>query len=132
MAELTTSQKCSTCGATLVADATGGHCVRCLLQLALVHEEPSSGPFDGTPHFEQPGDEVGRYKLLQQIGEGASGFVYMAEHEEPGWRYLALKVLKLGLDTKNIIARFEAEQQAMALMDHPNIARVLDAGITGS
>ncbi len=79
---------------------------------------------------EQPGDRIGRYKLLQQIGEGGCGVVYMAEQEEPVRRRVALKVIKLGMDTKNVIARFEAERQALALMDHPNIARVLDAGAT--
>ena len=79
---------------------------------------------------EQPGDRIGRYKLLQQIGEGGCGVVYMAEQEEPVHRRLALKVIKLGMDTKQVIARFEAERQALALMDHPNIAKVLDAGAT--
>jgi serine/threonine protein kinase/WD40 repeat protein len=79
---------------------------------------------------EKPGDRIGRYKLLQQIGEGGCGVVYMAEQEEPVRRRVALKVIKLGMDTKNVIARFEAERQALALMDHPNIAKVLDAGAT--
>jgi len=81
---------------------------------------------------EKPGDRIGRYKLLQQIGEGGCGVVYMAEQEEPVRRRVALKVIKLGMDTKNVIARFEAERQALALMDHPNIAKVLDAGATES
>ncbi len=79
---------------------------------------------------EQPGDRIGRYKLLQQIGEGGCGVVYMAEQEESVRRRVALKVIKLGMDTKSVIARFEAERQALALMDHPNIAKVLDAGAT--
>jgi eukaryotic-like serine/threonine-protein kinase len=79
---------------------------------------------------EKPGDRIGRYKLLQQIGEGGCGVVYMAEQEEPVRRRVALKVIKLGMDTKTVIARFEAERQALALMDHPNIAKVLDAGAT--
>ena len=79
---------------------------------------------------EKPGDKIGRYKLLQQIGEGGCGVVYMAEQEEPVRRRVALKVIKLGMDTKSVIARFEAERQALALMDHPNIAKVLDAGST--
>ena len=82
------------------------------------------------PLSEKPGDRIGRYKLLQQIGEGGCGVVYMAEQEEPVRRCVALKVIKLGMDTKQVIARFEAERQALALMDHPNIARVLDAGAT--
>jgi eukaryotic-like serine/threonine-protein kinase len=82
------------------------------------------------PPTEKPGDRIGRYKLLEQIGEGGCGVVYMAEQEEPVRRRVALKVIKLGMDTKQVIARFEAERQALALMDHPNIAKVLDAGAT--
>src|SRR3989442_12454737 len=82
------------------------------------------------PITEKPGDRIGRYKLLQQIGEGGCGAVYMAEQTEPVRRRVALKVIKLGMDTKQVIARFEAERQALALMDHPNIARALDAGAT--
>ena len=79
---------------------------------------------------EMPGDRIGRYKLLQKIGEGGCGVVYMAEQEEAVRRRVALKVIKLGMDTKAVIARFEAERQALARMEHPNIARVLDAGAT--
>jgi hypothetical protein len=79
---------------------------------------------------EKPGDRIGRYKLLQQIGEGGCGVVFMAEQEEPVRRQVALKVIKLGMDTKSVIARFESERQALALMDHANIAKVLDAGST--
>jgi serine/threonine protein kinase len=81
---------------------------------------------------EQIGSRVGRYKLLQKLGEGGCGTVYLAEQEEPVRRRVALKVIKLGMDTKSVIARFEAERQALALMDHPNIARVLDAGATAT
>ena len=76
------------------------------------------------------GERIGRYKLLQKIGEGGCGVVYMAEQEEPVRRRVALKVIKLGMDTKSVIARFEAERQALAMMDHPNIAKVLDGGAT--
>jgi serine/threonine protein kinase len=79
---------------------------------------------------ERTGTVIGRYKLLQKIGEGGCGTVYMAEQEVPVRRRVALKVIKLGMDTKEVIARFEAERQALAMMDHPNIARVLDAGAT--
>ena len=79
---------------------------------------------------EQIGTWIGRYKLLQQIGEGGCGVVYMAGQEEPVRRRVALKVIKLGMDTKSVIARFEAERQALALMDHSNIAHVFDAGAT--
>ena len=79
---------------------------------------------------ETPGTLIGRYKLLQQIGEGGFGSVWMAEQREPVKRRVALKIIKLGMDTKQTLARFEAERQALAMMDHPNIAKVLDAGST--
>ncbi|MCI0746538.1 MAG: serine/threonine protein kinase [Verrucomicrobia subdivision 3 bacterium] len=79
---------------------------------------------------EQPGDRIGRYELQQKIGEGGCGVVFMAEQHEPIRRKVALKVIKLGMDTKSVIGRFEAERQALALMDHPNIAKVLDGGAT--
>ena len=83
------------------------------------------------PAFEEkPGTVIGRYKLLQKIGEGGYGTVYLAQQEQPVRRQVAMKVIKLGMDTKSVIARFEAERQALAMMDHPNIARVFDAGAT--
>jgi serine/threonine protein kinase len=92
---------------------------------------PGPGGTEVIPSLtEQPGDRIGRYKLLQKIGEGGCGVVYMAEQEEPVRRRVALKIIKLGMDTKTVIARFEAERQALAMMDHPNIARVYDAGAT--
>jgi eukaryotic-like serine/threonine-protein kinase len=84
------------------------------------------------PAGEGSGDRIGPYKLLQQIGEGGCGVVFMAEQEHPLRRRVALKVVKPGMDTKNVIARFEAERQALTLMEHPNIARVYDAGATDS
>jgi serine/threonine protein kinase len=81
---------------------------------------------------EKPGDHIGRYTLLQQIGEGGCGVVFMAQQEEPVRRRVALKIIKPGMDTRSVIARFEAERQALALMDHPNIAKVFDAGATES
>jgi serine/threonine protein kinase len=83
-----------------------------------------------SPIEEAAGTVIGRYKLLQPIGEGGCGVVYMAEQQEPVRRRVALKVIKLGMDSRNVIARFEAERQALAVMDHPNIAKVLDAGAT--
>ncbi|HVK08826.1 MAG TPA: WD40 repeat domain-containing serine/threonine protein kinase [Gemmataceae bacterium] len=76
------------------------------------------------------GDRVGPYKLLQQLGEGGMGTVYMAEQEEPVRRMVAVKIIRAGADSRSVLARFEAERQALALMDHPNIARVFDAGTT--
>src|SRR6185369_13577535 len=84
----------------------------------------------GLRRVEMCGDRVGSYKLLQEIGEGGCGVVYMAEQEKPVRRRVALKVIKLGMDTNQVIARFEAERQALAMMDHPNIAKVLEAGAT--
>ena len=78
--------------------------------------------------MEQPGAIVGPYKLLEQIGEGGFGTVYMAQQDYPIRRRVALKIIKAGMDTKQVIARFESERQALAVMDHPNIARVIDAG----
>ena len=91
------------------------------------NDESSSTEFS---FAEGLGKRIGRYKLLQKIGEGGGGVVFMAEQEQPVRRRVALKVIKLGMDTKNVIARFEAERQALAMMDHPNIARVLDAAAT--
>jgi len=82
--------------------------------------------------LEGVGSRIKHYKLLQQIGEGGMGVVFMAEQQEPVRRMVALKVIKAGMDTAQVIARFEAERQALALMDHPNIAKVLDAGKTES
>ncbi len=85
-----------------------------------------------TPLSERPGTRIGPYKLLQQIGEGGFGVVFMAQQDQPVRRRVALKVIKPGMDTRQVVARFEAERQALALMDHPNIAKVLDAGATES
>ena len=81
---------------------------------------------------EGPGTRIGRYELLEQIGEGGFGIVYMAEQSEPVKRQVALKIIKLGMDTRQVVARFEAERQALALMDHPSIAKVHDGGATES
>ena len=87
---------------------------------------------DYAPIKENTGTVIGPYKLLEQIGEGGMGVVYMADQQSPVRRRVALKIIKPGMDTRQVIARFEAERQALALMDHPNIARVLDAGATDS
>ncbi len=102
------------------------------------HDEPGSflqsrlaretATVDEPPLAEKPGTVIGPYKLLQQIGEGGMGVVYMAEQQEPVRRKVALKIIKPGMDSHQVIARFEAERQALAMMDHQNIARVLDAG----
>jgi eukaryotic-like serine/threonine-protein kinase len=95
-----------------------------LTSLALRQGAPAS--------LEQTGSRIGRYRILEPLGEGGCGVVYLAEQEEPLRRRVALKILKPGMDTRSVIARFEAERQALALMDHPNIAKVLDAGATES
>ena len=92
-----------------------------------VHSQATLG---SSPNAESPGSIIGRYKLLEKIGEGGFGAVWAAEQKRPVKRLVALKIIKLGMDTKQMIARFEAERQALALMDHPNIAKVLDAGST--
>jgi serine/threonine protein kinase/tetratricopeptide (TPR) repeat protein len=100
-------------------------------------EEP--GPPPGVPKFasflsaqltEKPGDTIGPYKLREKLGEGGCGVVYLAEQEQPVKRKVALKIIKLGMDTRQVVARFEAERQALAMMDHTNIAKVLEAGAT--
>ena len=103
------------------------------------HREPAEGAdpgpvatVDEPPVERAPGTVIGPYKLLEQIGEGGMGTVWMAQQTEPVKRLVAVKLIKAGMDSKQVIARFEAERQALALMDHPNIARVLDAGTTGA
>ena len=98
-------------------------------------ERPSANvaaTVDLPPVAERPGTTIGRYKLLEEIAEGGMGVVYMAEQREPVRRKLALKIIKPGMDTREVIARFEAERQALAMMDHLNIAKVFDAGETAS
>jgi serine/threonine protein kinase len=109
---------------------------------ALLKANEEAGKFLESPAFEPevtldtsavsegPGTVIGRYKLLEKIGEGGMAVVYMAEQERPLRRRVALKIIKLGMDTRQVIARFEVERQALAMMDHPNIAKVLDAGAT--
>src|SRR5262245_51531638 len=84
------------------------------------------------PIIEKPGVTIGPYKLMEQIGEGGFGLVFVAEQHQPVRRKVALKVIKPGMDTREVVARFEAERQALAMMDHPHIAKVLDAGTTES
>ena len=95
-------------------------------------EAPHAATIDLPPIAEGPGTTIGRYKLLEEIAEGGMGVVYMAEQREPVRRKVALKIIKPGMDTREVIARFEAERQALAMMDHPNIAKVFDAGETES
>ena len=105
--------------------------IRDLFPAMIAMEHPGiAATLDSAPPAERIGATIGRYKLLERIGEGGFGVVYMAEQVHPVRRKVALKVIKPGFDTKQVIARFEAERQALALMDHENIAKVLDAGAT--
>lgn len=97
---------------------------------AMPMADSSAGATMAAPIREAPGTRIGPYKLLQLIGEGGFGSVFMAEQEKPVLRKVALKIIKLGMDTRQVVARFEQERQALAMMDHPNIAKVLDAGAT--
>src|SRR2546428_4719003 len=121
---------CGTCGASLAAGATEGLCPGCLIKdgLSLVGaaEQPERG-LQSASVPEGRGTRIGPYKLLQRLGEGGMGTVWMAEQTEGVRRMVALKVIKPGMDSANVLARFEAERQALALMDHQNIARVFDA-----
>ncbi|PWU15133.1 MAG: hypothetical protein C5B50_15910 [Verrucomicrobia bacterium] len=148
------SGRCSRCGAELTGPAAHNICPACALADAfgdsrqtasetVLQPKEAAGSSSHTAGsveaksmpvsigvIEKPGDRIGRYKLMQELGEGGMGVVWMAEQTEPVRRRVALKVIKLGMDTRQVIGRFEAERQALALMDHPNIAKVLDAGAT--
>ncbi len=129
--------QCSICGASISNDSPVGLCGPCALHQAF-NANPAK---DGSV---QPGvtllltdtgevsSQIGRYKIIRPIGEGGCGIVYFAVQEEPMQRHVALKIIKPGMDSQQVLARFEAERQALAMMDHPNIAKVLDAGATPS
>jgi serine/threonine protein kinase/Leucine-rich repeat (LRR) protein len=129
--------------------APGGHCPRCLLLGAVKFHEKPAGADDGdgfppsepllTPEIEaefarlkpeEDGAMIGPFKLRERIGEGGFGTVWVADQDKPVRRRVALKIIKMGMDTKEVIARFEQERQALAMMDHPNIATVFEAGAT--
>lgn len=119
---------CPQCGAKMPQDAPEGLCPKCLMKA--VKQDNTEVTLDGSGLIEGPGSKIGRYELLSLIGEGGMGLVYLAEQKEPVKRRLALKIIKPGMDSAQVIARFEAERQALALLDHPNIAHVFDAGTT--
>src|SRR5436309_1192389 len=108
--------------ASLPPDMSGAHNAE-----ASAYDSSASPPIT-----ESPGSRIGVYKLLRQLGAGGMGVVYLAEQEHPVRRTVALKIIKPGMDSAQVIARFEAERQALALMDHLNIAKVLDAGTTAT
>ncbi len=133
--------RCPQCGTPVTGEAVGALCPRCLMAMNAAPETALTGEEAGmqdtsklpTPPpapEEAPGNRIGHYRLREKIGEGGAGVVYVAEQEQPVRRRVALKVIKLGMDTRNFVARFEAERQALARMDHPNIAKVFDAGAT--
>jgi len=126
---MTGENRCPHCGSELPANAPEGLCPRCLLQAGLGNDAPRTA---NAPAIEGPGSQIGRYELLELIGEGGMGLVYLAEQKEPIHRKVALKIVKLGMDTVQVVARFRAEQQTLAMLDHPNIAQVFDAGTTDS
>lgn len=134
------SSHCPACGTSLPAGGHVSFCPCCLLRAGLSHDEPAeptpelpqASEDDVTAPREAPGALIGRYRLLEEIGEGGFAIVYLAEQTAPVTRKVALKVLKPGMDTREVVARFEAERQALALMDHPNIAQVYDGGVSAS
>src|SRR5579871_2346587 len=124
---------CPQCGAELQAGDPAGLCPQCLIQGAF--DTSLSAGESGTQTIDTAGatggdDDFGRYQILRPLGEGGMGTVYLAEQREPIRRTVALKVVKLGMDTGQVLARFANERQALAMMDHPNIARIFDAGAT--
>src|SRR5881409_2674796 len=122
---------CPECGAELGSSDPAGLCPMCLIQGAL-------GSSSGADEFRTVGpattmerdEDFGRYRIIESLGEGGMGAVYLAEQLEPIRRRVALKVVKLGMDTSQVLARFNNERQALAMMDHPNIAQIFDAGAT--
>lgn len=120
------SNVCSKCSAPLSSDVPGKLCLKCLLGLGLVSALFDSEELPYSPPLTS--DAFGNYRLVEKIGEGGCGVVYRAKQLTPIKRTVALKVIKLGMDTQAVIARFETERQALALMDHPNVAKVFDAG----
>src|SRR5579864_1036021 len=124
---------CPNCAAELDSDDPAGLCPQCLIQSAF---NSSAGAKEcGTQTIDTRGasvgdDDFGRYHIVRTVGEGGMGTVYLAEQREPIRRQVALKVVKLGMDTRQVLARFDKERQALAMMEHPNIARILDAGAT--
>ncbi len=122
---------CPQCGEELGSDDPAGLCPQCLIQGAFDSSVGAGESTTQTLHTATAGDDdFGRYQILRPLGEGGMGTVYLAEQREPIRRSVALKVVKLGMDTGQVLARFANERQALAMMDHPNIARIFDAGAT--
>jgi WD40 repeat protein len=123
------SKKCQECGTELPENAPEGLCPKCLMRVAM-GESRVGATLSNPIKIDGPGTTIGRYELLELIGEGGMGMVYLAEQKEPVRRKVALKIIKPGMDSRQVVARFEAERQTLALLDHPNIAHVFDAGCT--
>ncbi len=124
---------CPKCGAEFDSDGPAGLCPKCLIQGAFdssVGADESKPQTIDTETAAAGADDFGRYQIVRPIGEGGMGTVYLAEQRDPIRRCVALKVIKLGMDTSQVLARFAKERQALAMMDHPNIARIFDAGAT--
>jgi hypothetical protein len=130
----TSKQRCSRCEAPLSGAEVKGLCPLCLITAVTAESTEETIERQPQPAAEEEAisKRIGRYKLLQRIGEGGCGIVYMAEQMEGVRRRVALKIIKLGMDTRRVVARFEAERQTLALMDHPNVAKILDAGTTAN
>src|SRR5262245_36288438 len=122
------------CGADLELRRRVERLLRAVSEAGSFLEAPAQDPSPTVdqPPVEGPGTVLGPYKLLERIGEGGMGTVWMAQQSQPVKRLVALKLIKAGMDSKQVLARFEAERQALALMDHPHIAKVLDGGTTGA
>ncbi|MBK1829019.1 WD40 repeat domain-containing serine/threonine protein kinase [Haloferula rosea] len=126
---MTDASVCPDCGAALQVSPNGDYCPACYLSVGL--EGMDAPPEDTLDEIaERPGDTIDRFELLEKIGEGGFGVVFKARQQTPVRRTLALKIIKPGMDSREVVARFEAERQALALMDHPHIAKVHDAGTT--
>ncbi len=140
---MSASKKCQECGTELPENAPEGLCPKCLMRVVMGESRvgvtlnnPADPPRRGgdtipaKAGIDGPGTTIGRYELLELIGEGGMALVYLAEQKEPVRRKVALKIIKPGMDSRQVVARFEAERQTLALLDHPNIAHVFDAGCT--
>jgi eukaryotic-like serine/threonine-protein kinase len=127
---MTEQKHCPNCGEEIPGEAPGGLCPLCVMRGVIQPEEETDMPYGMSSMIEGPGITIGHYELLELIGEGGMGLVYLARQQAPIQREVALKVVKLGMDTRQVVSRFEAERQTLAMLEHPHIAHVFDAGTT--